>query len=53
MSMSRAAAAQVVRKFEQYVREDEFRGASHPEVRDAIHDAYRAARERMIQRLMK
>lgn len=53
MGMTRRSAAQIVQHFEQWVRADEFRGASHPDIRDDIHEGYKRARERMLAHLMK
>ncbi len=51
--MTRRRAAQILRRFEEWVRADEMRGCAHPDIRDDIHNGYRAARERMLTRLMK
>lgn len=51
--MKRAAAAQILRHFEEWVRVDEMRGCAHPDDRDNIHEGYLARRERMIERLME
>jgi len=50
--MNRRSAAAIIAHFEGWVRADEFRGAAHPDVRDAIHERYLRARERMLDHLM-
>lgn len=50
--MKRRSAIAVIAHFEAWVRADEFRGASHPDIRDDIHNGYLRARERMIRHLM-
>lgn len=48
--MSRRAAAQCVRRFEEAVRAHE---TAHPGNWSYVHNRYREARERMIERLAK
>lgn len=52
MTYSRQTAAAIVRRFEEFVRADEMRGALHPDDRAEIHARYLKARARLIEALV-
>lgn len=52
MPMSRRQASSLIRHFESYVRQDEERGAGHPDLMEWHQERYEIARERLIQHMM-